>query len=158
MSVSFHSPLAGDLRDFVVAKRALGRKYDWAELRLQSLDRELALDAAEHDGQVCLKRASIAGCPSTPLGTASSPLTRSWPGSFACSGSDATVTAGFPSLASSGGRTDFVRTSSRLARSAASCARSRAFVDRTHRYGAPPSRRWCSSCTAPASAPVSPFA
>jgi integrase len=57
MSVSFHSPLAGDLVAFVAAKRAFGRKYDWAELRLQSLDRVAACDAAEHDGQVCLKRA-----------------------------------------------------------------------------------------------------
>ncbi len=57
MSVSFHSPLAGDLGEFVVAKKALGRKYDWAELRLQSLDRVVARDVAEHDGEVCLKRA-----------------------------------------------------------------------------------------------------
>ncbi len=57
MSGSFHSPLAGDLVAFVAAKRALGRKYDWAELRLQSFDRVAACDAAEHDGQLCLKRA-----------------------------------------------------------------------------------------------------
>jgi len=57
MSVSFHSPLAGDLDEFVVAKKALGRKYDWAELRLQSFDRVVTCDAAEHDGKVCLKRA-----------------------------------------------------------------------------------------------------
>jgi len=57
MSISFHSPLAGDLGKFVVAKKALGRKYDWAERRLQSLDRVVARDVAEHDGEVCLKRA-----------------------------------------------------------------------------------------------------
>jgi len=57
MSVSFYSPLAGDLSEFVVAKKAFGRKYDWAELRLQSLDRVIARDAAEHADKVCLKRA-----------------------------------------------------------------------------------------------------
>ena len=57
ISVSFHSPLAGDLDEFMVAKKALGRKYDWAEQRLRSLDRVIALDAAEHEGQVSLERA-----------------------------------------------------------------------------------------------------
>jgi integrase/recombinase XerD len=57
MTSSFKSPLADALGEFVVTKKALGRKYDWAEPRLQSLDRVFTLDAAEHAGQVCLKRA-----------------------------------------------------------------------------------------------------
>ena len=57
MSALFQSRLARELHEFVAAKKALGRKYDWAEPRLHSFDRVVARDAAEHGGEVSLKRA-----------------------------------------------------------------------------------------------------
>jgi integrase len=57
MTAEFHSPLARDLQAFVIAKQALGRKYDWAKPRLRSFDRVIARDAAAHGGEICLKRA-----------------------------------------------------------------------------------------------------
>lgn len=57
MSAAFHSRLARDLREFVRAKKSLGRKYDWAVPRLHSFDRVVARDAAAHGGAVSLKRA-----------------------------------------------------------------------------------------------------
>ncbi len=57
MSAAFQSPLARDLAAFVIAKKALGRKYDWAEQRLRSFDRLVAREAAEHGGgEVSLQR------------------------------------------------------------------------------------------------------
>lgn len=57
MSAHFHSRLAGELREFIGAKKALGRKYDWAEQRLHSFDRLVAREVAEHGGEVSLKGA-----------------------------------------------------------------------------------------------------
>jgi integrase len=57
MSTPFHSRLARDLHEFLGSKKALGYKYDWAEPRLHSFDRVIARDAAEHGGEVSLKRA-----------------------------------------------------------------------------------------------------
>jgi integrase len=57
MSAHFHSRLAGELREFIGAKKALGRKYDWAEQRLHSFDRVVARDVAEHGGELSLKGA-----------------------------------------------------------------------------------------------------
>jgi integrase/recombinase XerD len=57
MSAAFHSPLARDLQAFVMAKQAVGRKYDWAERRLRSFDRVVTRDVAEHGGgEVSLER------------------------------------------------------------------------------------------------------
>ena len=73
MSAAFHSPLAGDLQAFVVAKQALGRKYDWAERRLRCFFRVVARDAAAHGGdETSLPRAvdrwlSASGRPGTDI-------------------------------------------------------------------------------------------
>ncbi len=54
----FHSPIALELEEFLVWKRALGRRYQTQEQHLRSFDRLAAQDAAEH-GEISLERAVV---------------------------------------------------------------------------------------------------
>ena len=56
MDTRFHSPLASELQEFLVWKRALGRRYREQEKHLRSFDRVVKQDTAEHR-EVCLERA-----------------------------------------------------------------------------------------------------
>ena len=56
MNTRFHSPLASELQEFLVWKRALGRRYREQEKHLRSFDRVVKQDTGEHR-EVCLERA-----------------------------------------------------------------------------------------------------
>ena len=56
MDTRFHSPLASELQEFLVWKRALGRRDRAQEKHLRSFDRVVKQDTAEHR-EVCLERA-----------------------------------------------------------------------------------------------------